>query len=124
MEIKTKFNIGEKIFYTLDFNSIHTVVKSNPLFTDKEIFDQCYGDGFIVGIRASFNVNNEKPKIMYLITSTKTANDQDIEMLEYCGASYDEDLISNNREELEKKIHDIHIAELEMLNEKIMNLMK
>ena len=122
MEIKTKFNIGEKVFYSR--NSIDTVVKSNPLYTDKEIFERCYGEGFVVGIRISFDVVDEKPIINYFINDRVNIVDEDIVMWECCGATYSEDIISNNREEIEKMIHDIHIAELKMLNAKIVNLMK
>lgn len=122
MEIKTRFNIGEKVFYTL--NNILTVVKAHPLFNDEDIFGHCYGEGFVVGIEISFDVNDEKPIIKYLINDNVNVDDEDITMLECCGAKFDEDLVSNNREELEKTIHDIHIAELKMMNEKIMNLMK
>lgn len=122
MEIKTKFNIGEKVFYTL--NSILTVVKENPFFNDEEIFSYCYSEGFVVGIRISFDVIDKKPIIKYIIDGRMSVDDEDIEMLKLSGAMYDEDIVSNNREELEKKIHDIHIAELKMMNEKIMNLMK
>ena len=122
MEIKTKFNIGEKVFYNLV--NILTVVKAHPLFNDKEIFGHCYGEGFVVGIEISFDVNDEKPIIMYIINDKKDADAEDLEMLKYHGARYNEDLVSNNREELEKTIHDIHIAELKMMNEKIVNLMK
>lgn len=122
MEFKTKFNIGEKVFYTL--NSIDTVVKSNPLYTDKEIFDRCYREGFVVGIRISFDFNDEKQRINYFISDTMNIDDEHIVMWECCGALYSEDIISNNREELEKIIHDIHIAELKIMNEKIVNLMK
>ena len=122
MEIKTKFNIGEKVFYTL--NSILTVVKNNPLCNDKEIFDCCFGEGFIVGIEISFNVYDKNPIIKYFINNRVKVDDEDIEMLKLSGAMYDEDFVSNNREELEKTIHDVHIAELKTMNEKIMNLMK
>lgn len=122
MEIKTRFNIGEKVFYTL--HSILTVVKSNPFYTDKEIFGHCYGEGFVVGIKISFDVLDEKPIIKYIINDEVNVDAEDIAMLECSGAKYDEDLVSNNREELEKTIHDIHIVELKMMNEKIMNLMK
>ena len=122
MEIKTKFNIGEKVFYTL--HSILTVVKSNPLYTDKEIFDRCFGEGFVVGIRTSLDIIDKKPIIKYIINDRKDADTEDIAMLECAGAKYYEELVSNNREELEKTIHDIHIVELKMMNEKIMNLMK
>ena len=61
---------------------------------------------------------------MYIISSNVNTDSEDIEMLKCCGAKYDEDIVSNNREELEKTIHDIHIAELKMMNEKIVNLMK
>ena len=122
MEIKTKFNIGEKVFYTL--NSILTIVKAHPFFNDKDIFGHCYGEGFVVGIEISFDVNDKKPIIKYIINDNMKVDAEDIEMLKCSGAKYDEDLISNNREELEKTIHDIHIAELKMMNEKIMNLMK
>lgn len=122
MEIKTKFNIGEKVFYTL--NSIDTVVKNNPFYTDEEIFDSCYGKGFIVGIRISFNVFDIKPTINYFISDKDNADHESIVMWECCGAIYSEDTISNNREEIEKMIHNIHITELKMLNEKIINLMK
>ena len=124
MEIKTKFNVGEKVFYIR--NSIITVVKSNLLYTDKEIFDHCYGEGFVVGIRIIFDVIDKKPIIKYIINDNDDMNvdEDDIGMLECSGARYDEDLVSNNREELEKTIHDIHIAELKMMNEKIVNLMK
>ena len=122
MEIKTKFNIGEKVFFSR--NSIDTVVKSNPLYTDKEIFERCYGEGFVVGIRISFDVNDEKPEINYFISNTMNIDDEHIVMWECCGAINNEDIISNNREEIEKTIHDIHIAELKMMNEKIVNLMK
>ena len=123
MEIKTKFNIGEKVFYTL--HSILTVVKNHPLFTDKEIFDHCYGEGFVVGIRTSFDVIDKKPIIKYIINDEVNIDAEDIEMLKCTGAGkYNEDLVSNNREELEKTIHDVHIAELKTMNEKIINLMK
>ena len=123
MEIKTKFNIGEKVFYNL--NSIFTVVKAHPLFNDKEIFSHCYGEGFVVGIEISFDVDDKKPIIMYIINDEVNIDAEDIEMLKCTGAGkYNEDLVSNNREELEKTIHDIHIAELKMMNEKIANLMK
>ena len=122
MEIKTKFNIGEKVFYTL--HSILTVVKNHPLFTDKEIFDHCYGEGFVVGIRTSFDVIDKKPIIKYIINDEVNADADDIAMLECAGAKYSEELVSNNRKELEKTLHDIHIVELKMMNEKIMNLMK
>lgn len=122
MEIKTKFNIGEKVFYTL--NSILTVVKNNPLCNDKEIFDCCFREGFIVGIEISFNVYDKNPIIKYFINNRVKVDDEDIEMLKLSGAMYDEDFVSNNREELEKTIHDVHIAELKTMNEKIMNLMK
>ena len=42
MEIKTKFNIGEKVFYNL--NNILKVVKTNLLSTDEDIFGHCYGE--------------------------------------------------------------------------------
>ena len=122
MEIKTKFNIGEKVYFTR--NSILTVVKNNPLCNDKEIFDCCFGEGFIVGIEISFNVYDKKPIIKYFINDRVNVDDEDIEMLKLSEAMYDEDFVSNNREELEKMIHDIHIAELKTINEKIMNLMK
>ena len=122
MEIKTKFNIGEKVFYNL--KSILTVVKTNPFYTDKEIFDCCYREGFVIDIRISFNVIDKKPIINYIINDNVNVDDDDIEMLECVGAEYDEELVSNNREELEKTIHDVHIAELEMMKEKIINLMK
>lgn len=122
MDIKTKFNVGEKIYYTL--NSILTVVKNNPFYTDKEIFDHCYREGFVVGIRISFDVNDKKPRIDYIISNTMNIDDEYLTMCECCGALNSEDIISNNREELEKKIYDIHIQELKMMNEKIMNLMK
>lgn len=122
MEIKTKFNIGEKVFFTL--NSILAIVKTNPFYTDKEIFDRCFGEGFVVGIEIYFNVNDEKPRIRYTINDRMRAEAEDIEMLKYSGAMYDEEAVSNNRGELEKTIHDIHIAELKMINEKIVNLMK
>lgn len=123
MEIKTKFNIGEKVFYTYNV-SIPLIVESNPFDTDKEIFDRCYGEGFVVGIRISFDVNNKNPKIKYLIGDKEKIDSEDIVMMECCGATCSENNVSNNREELEKKIHDIHIAELKKMNEKIMNLMK
>ena len=122
MEIKTKFNIGEKVFYSI--NSILTIVKAHPLFNDEDIFGYCYGEGFVVGIEISFDVNDKKPIIRYIIDDKVDIDAEDIEMLKCCGATYDEDLVSNNREELEKTIHDIHIAELKTMNEKIMNLMK
>lgn len=122
MEIKTKFNIGEKVFYTC--NSIDTVVKNNPLYTDKEIFDRCYREGFIVGIRIAFDVIDIKPIITYFINDDMNVDDEKIVMWECCGATHSEDIISNNREELERMIHDIHIAELKLMNEKIVNLMK
>ena len=122
MEIKTKFNIGEKVFYSL--KSILTVVKTNPLYNDKEIFNCCYEEGFVVGIRTSFDVIDKKPIIKYIVNDKVNVDADDIEMLECAGAKYDEELVSNNREELEKTIHDIHIAELKMMNEKIVNLMK
>lgn len=122
MEIKTKFNIGEKVFYTR--NSILTIVKSNPLYTDKEIFCHSYGEGFVVSIKISFDINDKKPIIKYIINDNVNVDADDIAMLECSGAKYDEELISNNHEEIEKTIHDIHIAELKMLNEKIVNLMK
>lgn len=122
MEFKTKFNIGEKVFYTL--NSIDTVVKSNPFFTDKEIFDRCYGEGFVIGIKISFYILDIKPIINYFISDKENFDDEDFVMFECCGATYSEDIISNNREEIEKMIHDIHITELKKLNEKIINLMK
>jgi len=122
MEIKTKFNIGEKVFYTL--NSIFTIVKAHPLFNDEDIFGHCYGEGFVVGIEISFDVNDKKPIIMYIVNDNLNTDAEDLEMLKCCGAKYDEDLVSNNREELEKMIHDVHIAELKTMNEKIMNLMK
>ena len=123
MEIKTKFNIGEKVFYNLV--NILTVVKAHPLFNDKEIFNHCYGEGFVVGIEISFDVNDKKPVIQYIINDRKDADVEDIAFLECSGAlKYDEEIVSNNREELEKTIHDIHIAELKIMNEKIVNLMK
>lgn len=122
MEIKTRFNIGEKVFYTL--NSILTIVKAHPFFNDEDIFGHCYGEGFVVGIEISFDVLDKKPIIKYIINDNVKVDAEDIAMLECSGAKYDEDLVSNNREELEKTIHDIHIAELKMMNEKIMNLMK
>ena len=61
---------------------------------------------------------------MYIINDKVNVDDYDIEMLKCSGASYNEDIVSNNREELEKTIHDVHIAELKTMNEKIMNLMK
>ena len=123
MEIKTKFNIGEKVFYNL--NSIFTVVKAHPLFNDEDIFGHCYGEGFVVGIEISFDANDKKPIIMYIINDNVKVDAEDIEILKCTGAGkYDEDLVSNNREELEKTIHDVHIAELKTMNEKIMNLMK
>ena len=122
MEIKTKFNIGEKVFYTL--NSILTVVKRNPLCTNKEIFNCCYGEGFVVGIEISFDVNDKKPIIMYIINDNVKVDAEDITELKCIGAKYNEDIVSNNREELEKTIHDVHIAELKTMNEKIVNLMK
>ena len=122
MEIKTKFNIGEKVFYSL--KSVLTVVKSNPLYNDKEIFGHCYGEGFVVGIEISFDVNDKKPIIMYIINDKVNTDAEDLEMLKCCGAKYDEELVLNNREELEKTIHEIHIEELKTMNEKIMNLMK
>ena len=122
MEIKTKFNIGEKVFYNR--NSILTVVKKNPLCNDKEIFDCCYGEGFVVGIEILLDVNDEKPIIKYIINGGVNIDAEEFEMLKCCGAIYDEVLVSNNREELEKTIHDIHITELKMMNEKIVNLMK
>lgn len=123
MEIKTKFNIGEKVFYTYNV-SIPLIVKSNPFYTDKEIFDLCYGEGFVVGIRITFDVNDKNPIIKYIVSNTMDVDDERLAMYDCCGAMYSEDNISNNREELEKKIHDIHIAELKMMNEKIVNLMK
>ncbi len=122
MEIKTKFNIGEKVFYTL--NNILTVVKTNPLYNDKEIFDCCFREGFVVGIEISFNVYDKNPIIMYFINDKVNVNDEDIEMLKLSEAMYNENMVSNNREELEKMIHDVHIAELKIMNEKILNLMK
>lgn len=122
MEIKTRFNIGEKVFYHL--HDILTTVKNNPLYTDKEIFDCCFGEGFIVGIEISFNAYDKNPIIRYFIDWRVNVDDEDIEMLKLSGAVYDEDLVSNNREELEKMIHNIHITELKMMNEKIVNLMK
>ena len=122
MEIKTKFNIGEKVFYTR--NSILTIVKAHPLFNDEDIFGHCYGEGFVVGIEISFNVNDKKPIIMYIVNDNVNVDDEDFQMLKCCGAKFDEDLVSNNREELEKTIHDIHITELEMMKEQIVNLMK
>lgn len=123
MEIKTKFNIGEKVFYTLN-SDILTVVKAHPFYSDKEIFDCCFGEGFVVGIEISFDINDKKPIIRYTINDSADVDAEDITMLECIGARYDEDIVSNNREEVEKRIHDIHIAELKMMNEKIMNLMK
>ena len=122
MDIKTKFNVGEKIYYTL--HSILAVVKNNPFYTDKEIFDHCYGEGFIVGIKISFDVNDEKPGINYIVNDKVDVDDEHLAMYECCGAMYGEDLVTNNREEIEKTIHDIHTKELKMMNEKIMNLMK
>ena len=123
MEIKTKFNIGEKVFYTYNV-SIPLIVESNPLYTDKEIFDLCYSEGFVVGIRITFDVNDKNPKIKYLIGDKENIDDEDIVEKECRGATCSENNLSNNREELEKKIHDIHIAKLKMMNEKIVNLMK
>lgn len=123
MEIKTKFNIGEKVFYTHNV-SIPCIVKSNPFYTDKEIFERCYGEGFVVGIRIAFDSIDEKPRINYIISDKENIDDEYIVMMESCGATCSEYDVSNNREELEKKIHDIHIAELKILNEKIINLMK
>lgn len=123
MEIKTKFNIGDKVYFTL--NNILTVVKTNPFYTDKEIFGHCFGEGFIVGIKSFFDVNDKKPIIKYIINDEKNIDAEDIAFLECSGAAkYDEDLVSNNREELEKMIHDAHIAELKTMNKKIMNLME
>ena len=122
MEIKTKFNIGEKVFFNL--NNILKVVKANLLSSDTEIFGYCIGEGFVVGIEISFDVNDKKPIIMYIINDRKDIDDEDLEILKYRGSRYDEDIISNNREELEKTIHDIHISELKTMNEKIVNLMK
>jgi len=123
MEIKTKFNIGEKVFYTL--NSVLTIVKAHPLFNDEDIFGHCYGEGFVVGIEISFDIDDKKPIIQYIINDEVNIDAEDIEMLKCTGAGkYNEDLVSNNREELEKTIHDVHIAELKTMNEKIINLMK
>lgn len=123
MEIKTKFNIGEKVFYTL--NDILTIIKAHPLFNDKEIFNFCYGEGFVIGIEISFDINDKKPIIKYIINNDVNVDAEDIAFLECSGAAkYDEDIVSNNRKELEKMIHDIHIKELKMMNEKIVNLMK
>lgn len=122
MEIKTKFNVGEKVCYTI--NRPLTVVKSNPFYTDKEIFDHCYKEGFVVGIRIAFDVIDVKPIITYFISDDMNVDDEKFVMWECCGATYSEDTISNNREELEREIHDIHIAELKVMNEKIVNLMK
>lgn len=122
MDIKTKFNVGEKVCYP--HNSILTVVKNNPFYTDKEIFDHCYREGFVVGIKISFDVNDEKPRINYIVSDNVDVDDGYLAMYECCGAMYGEDLVTNNREEIEKTIHDIHTEELKMMNEKIMNLMK
>ena len=73
MKIETKYNVGDKVWFSCENNkSIKSYIKEHPFEELQQILKSCcFREGYIKTIDVEVDIDSNKPVIFYFITSNK-----------------------------------------------------